>query len=63
MAVLDHPFFAVSAADGTYTIDDLPAGDYVLEAWHEHLGSKTMSVTVEADAASAASFDFAPAAG
>ena len=63
MAVLEHPFFAVSAADGTYTIDNLPAGDYVVEAWHETLGAQTLNVTVEADAAATASFEYAPAAG
>lgn len=63
MAVLDHPFFAVSGADGSYEIDGLPAGDYVLEAWHETLGAKTMDVSVAADSASGASFDFSPAAG
>jgi len=32
--VLSHPFFAVTAADGTYTIKNLPAGTYTIEAWH-----------------------------
>lgn len=61
MGVLEHPFYAVSAEDGTFAIEGLPAGDYVVEAWHEELGAKTMSVTVSADAAAEASFDFSPA--
>ncbi len=61
MGVLDHPFFAVSKADGSYSIGGLPAGTYTVEAWHETLGTKTMEVTVEDDAVAAASFDFAPA--
>lgn len=61
IGVLDHPFYAVSGTDGSFTIDGLPAGDYVIEAWHEELGSKTMPVTVSADQAAEASFDFSPA--
>lgn len=63
MAVLDHPFFAVSGADGSFEIDGLPAGDYVVEAWHETLGTQTESVTVAADGAVGVSFDFASTAG
>ena len=61
MGVLDHPFFAVSGADGSFEIDGLPAGDYVIEAWHETLGTQTQSVTVAADGAVGVTFDFAPA--
>ncbi|MBI3267965.1 MAG: urate hydroxylase PuuD [Planctomycetes bacterium] len=40
--VLPHPYFAVSAADGTWKFATrLPTGTYVLEAWHERLGKKT----------------------
>ena len=63
MGVLDHPFFAVTGDDGMFSIDGLPAGDYVLEVWHEELGTQEMAVTVEADAAAEANFDFSPAAG
>ena len=63
MGVLDHPFFAVSGADGSFEIDGLPAGDYVIEAWHETLGTQTQSVSVAADGAVDVTFDFASAAG
>ncbi|MEO6445154.1 MAG: carboxypeptidase regulatory-like domain-containing protein [Gemmatimonadaceae bacterium] len=56
--VLPHPFFATTGADGSFTIKGLPAGTYEIEARHEKLGSKTMSVTVPADAASTADFTF-----
>ncbi len=58
VAVMSHPFFAVSAGNGTFTISGLPAGTYEVEAWHEKLGTKTMSVTVAEGAAAAADFSF-----
>jgi hypothetical protein len=48
VGVLDHPFFAVTDEQGNFTIKDLPAGDYELEAWHEKLGTQTIKVTVGA---------------
>ena len=45
-AVFDHPYFAVTGADGSFTIGNLPAGTYELEIWHERLPAQTVSVTV-----------------
>jgi plastocyanin len=59
VGVLPHPFFAVSAADGTYTIKGLPPGTYTIEAWHEKLGTKTQSVTIGASESKTADFSFA----
>lgn len=61
MGVLDHPFYGVSGTDGGFAIADLPPGDYVLEAWHEELGSKTQNVTVADGETVELSFDFSPA--
>lgn len=44
--VLNHPFFAVTDADGNFKIDKLPAGKYTIEAWHEMYGTRTMEVEV-----------------
>lgn len=33
--VLDHPFAAVSDADGNFEIKNLPAGNYQFKVWHE----------------------------
>jgi hypothetical protein len=46
ISVVDHPFFAVTGADGSFTIKGLPPGTYTIEAIHESLGSKEASVTV-----------------
>lgn len=56
--VLDHPFYAVSAEDGTFSIGNVPAGTYTLEAWHETLGAQTMEVTVEDGATVEADWQF-----
>ena len=46
------------AADGSFEIKDLPAGKYVVEVWHEYLGSKTQEVQV-GDAIATANFTLA----
>jgi plastocyanin len=56
--VLSHPFFAVTAADGTYAIKDLPAGTYTIEAWHERFGTQTQQVTVGAQESKPVAFTF-----
>ena len=45
--VLEHPYYAVSNADGTFEIKGLPAGTYTIEVWHEQLGTQTTKVTVD----------------
>ncbi len=47
LGVVDHPYFATSGADGTFSIPGLPAGSYTLEAWHETLGTRTLEVEVD----------------
>jgi hypothetical protein len=32
---LDHPYVAISAADGTFCIEKLPVGRWEFQAWHE----------------------------
>jgi hypothetical protein len=49
VAVTDHPFFAVTGDDGSFTIPNVPAGTYTIEAWHERFGSTTADVKVSAD--------------
>ena len=46
VGVLDHPYFAVSDAEGKFEIPNLPPGTYTIEAWHEKLGATTQSVTI-----------------
>jgi hypothetical protein len=56
--VMAHPFFSVSGEDGTFTIKNLPAGSYTIEAWHEKYGSQTQTITVADNEAKTADFTF-----
>lgn len=46
IAVFDHPYFAVTTADGDFEIDSVPPGTYTLKVWHERLGTVSRQVTV-----------------
>ncbi len=45
--VMDHPFFAVTDAEGKFAIKGLPAGEYEVVLSHETLGEQTQKVKVE----------------
>jgi hypothetical protein len=49
--ILDHPYAAITDAQGKFTIADLPAGDYEFRIWHETAGDieKELKVSVKAD--------------
>ena len=56
--VLEHPYYAVVGADGTFEIGDIPPGDYKLMAWHPVLGMQEQDLEVAAGGAVDASFQF-----
>ena len=56
--VLRNPLFAVSGADGSFTIKNVPAGEYDLIAWHEKYGEKKIKVKVEAGKDASAEFTY-----
>jgi polysaccharide lyase family 4-like protein len=51
LAVFDHPYYAVTKPDGSFTIDGVPPGKYKLVAWHERTGKKEQPVEVPASGA------------
>jgi len=53
---VDHPYFAVTGADGTFKIANVPPGKYTVEALHRKAGAVSQEVEVKADGAKA---DFA----
>ena len=63
VSVFEHPYFAVSKEDGTFTIPgNLPDGEHTLVAWHEKFGEQEAKVTVSGGKAEGATFTFKPAA-
>lgn len=55
-SVFDHPYFAVSAKDGTFKIGNVPAGKYTVQAAHRKLGVVTKEVEVKDGAPAKADF-------
>ncbi|HXC70231.1 MAG TPA: carboxypeptidase regulatory-like domain-containing protein [Pyrinomonadaceae bacterium] len=61
IGVMKHPFYAVSAENGTFEIKNVPAGKYTVVAWKEGGAKgteKTMEVTVPANGSGKADFTF-----
>jgi len=48
IGVMANPYYAVTGDDGSFSLTDVPAGTYTVEAWHETLGEKSASATVAA---------------
>lgn len=44
--VVGNPYYAVTGADGRFTLKDVPPGTYTVEAWQEKLGIAARKVTV-----------------
>lgn len=53
-----HPYAVVVGDDGSFTLDNVPAGDYTVKAWHPRFGLKKAKVTVPAGGAVEASFTY-----
>jgi plastocyanin len=58
IGVTEHPYFAVTGTDGSFTLENVPPGTYTLEAWHERYGVTTQQVTVAPNGAATVTFDF-----
>ncbi len=57
--ILDHPYAAVTNEKGEFSIKDIPAGTYTVEAWHEALGKvKIGTVRVESGKATKIKVEF-----
>lgn len=46
VVAIETPYFAVTDAEGRYTIKDVPDGHYRLSVWQERLKKQTREVTV-----------------
>ena len=45
----DNPYYAMTGRDGSFTIKDVPPGEYTMVVWQEHTGSMEMSVIVKSN--------------
>lgn len=46
IGVVDNPYFAVSADDGSFSIKDLPPGRYTIGIWHEDMAMQEQQIVV-----------------
>lgn len=49
LVVVDTPYYAVTGADGSFSVPGLPAGEYKAKFWHEKLGKTDAQIKVGAD--------------
>ena len=49
--VFNHPYFAVTAADGRFSIPNVPPGRYTVKVWHERYPVQTRQLDVAAGGA------------
>jgi plastocyanin len=58
IGVQNHPYASVTGDDGSFSLKNLPPGEYEIEAWHEKYGTATQKVTIGAQENKAIEFSF-----
>jgi len=58
IGVVSHPYFAVSGADGTFEIANVPVGAYTMQTWHERYGDLNQPVRVRPGATTTVDFAY-----
>lgn len=58
MLTPEHPYAVVVGDDGSYSIGEVPPGEYVLKAWHPRLGLQETKVSVPSGGKAQANFSF-----
>jgi hypothetical protein len=56
--VFEHPYFAVTDEKGAFTIQNVPAGQYRVSAWHEGAGMLSQEINVTDGAETRIAFEF-----
>jgi len=59
LVATESPYVAVTDKSGSFKLDNVPAGSYTVEVWHEKLGKSTQKVTVKAKEDAKVSFEVA----
>lgn len=60
VVVTAHPYAAVTSSDGRFRLTHIPAGEYTVRFWHEHLGERTRRVTVQPSRATSVRIRYVP---
>lgn len=58
LGVLEHPYYAVTAPDGSFELKNLPPGNYSIGVWHEELGEMEKPATLAPGGAQEVEFAF-----
>ncbi|PIQ97480.1 MAG: hypothetical protein COV67_04000 [Nitrospinae bacterium CG11_big_fil_rev_8_21_14_0_20_56_8] len=56
---VQNPYYAITGADGTFSIDNIPPGEYDVTAWHYLMKPTTTRIKVESNSQIALNFEFA----
>ena len=58
--VMEHPFFAITDAQGRFQINNLPPGEYTLATWHESFGKNKQIIKVGGGGLKGVTFTYKP---
>ena len=58
IGVVKNPYYDVTGTTGTFTIKDVPAGEYTIEAWTATFGTQEKTVRVRPHATTTLDFTF-----
>jgi len=61
IAILPHPWAALTDENGRFTLHNVPAGTHRIYAWHEALGTLVHDVHVNGEGSTTADFQFSTA--
>lgn len=59
IGVVNHPYYAITDANGGFKIANVPPGKYTIVAWHERYGPVTQTVEIKAGGAATVNFAYA----
>ena len=52
-----NPYYSITGTDGSFKMDQVPAGKYKVTAWHPYVGEVTQEVTVAGGAEAKSNFE------
>ena len=58
VGIVDHPYFTVTREDGTFEIQNVPPGAYVLAIWHERYGELKQQIRARPGALNRVEFSY-----